>query len=80
MTLNDKPSNIYNVFIISSDEKLLNTLVNLQEAGVSFMRKDSFELQEILTNVVKKVLDILIIDLDDMDSELLKNQSYLMNF
>ena len=73
MTLNDKPSNIYNVFIISSDEKLLNTLVNLQEAGVSFMRKDSFELQEILTNVVKKVLDILIIDLDDMDSELLKN-------
>jgi two-component system response regulator VicR len=73
MSVNQTFNNAYNIFVISSDKKLIDILATIQEEEILFVQKNFFDLQEIFINVEKKTLDILIIDLDNIKNDLIDN-------
>lgn len=63
---------LYNIFVISSDEKLVESFDKIDKE-ICFSRKNNFDLDEILSNVDAKFPDALIIDLDNIESFSLEN-------
>jgi DNA-binding response OmpR family regulator len=72
MNLNNNIDSLYNIFIISEDKYLINSLIDAKENNILFTWKNLFEFQEILINVQKKNIDILMIDLDSINFLLLE--------
>ncbi len=73
MNFDSKLNNMYDVFVISNDDKLIETLANIEDKSIAVTQKKSFDAQEIFINVEMGSLDALIFDLDSFGNEVLND-------